>query len=72
MARTALVRLPEHATLARRLGGHGPDDGRRDAPRRLTLASVSGEPDLVQDGITDKRRQDAEAEAIWLAQSASS
>jgi hypothetical protein len=44
----ALVRLPEHASLARRLGDYVRDDGRRGAPRRLMLSSVFGEPALAQ------------------------
>jgi hypothetical protein len=41
--------LPEHASLARRLGDSVGDDGALLAPRRLMLASVFGEPALVED-----------------------
>ena len=40
--------LPEHASLARRLGDHVGDNGVRAAPRRLMLAPVFGEPALSE------------------------
>ena len=43
--------LPKHAPLARRLGDRVGDDSARSPPRRLTLASVFGEPALVREGL---------------------
>jgi len=48
--------LPEHASLARRLGDCVGDDGALAAPRRLMLASVSGEPALVEDSFAEPQR----------------
>jgi hypothetical protein len=49
--------LPEHASLARRLGDSVGDDGAPAAPRRLMLASVFGEPALVPFHPSPQRKQ---------------
>ena len=46
---TAVVPATRNAPLARRLGDRLRDDGARAPPRRLMLASVFGEPALVED-----------------------
>jgi hypothetical protein len=57
----APVGLPEHASLARRLGDRVGDDGARAAPRRLMLASVLGEPALLRVHASPKRKREETA-----------